>query len=125
MYKKCFAQRLKGNQFLIHLWEDEGYSKVEWTNQAYIECPEDQSTHIGLNGEALKKISNWKSDNTKLHFHDMTPYQKFLVERYGTNDEPSKTHRELFFDIETEMGDALTEDYIKSAPKKVTSMCLV
>ena len=40
MYKKCFAQRLKGNQFLIHLWEDEGYSKVEWTNQAYIECDE-------------------------------------------------------------------------------------
>jgi DNA polymerase elongation subunit (family B) len=122
MYKKCFAQRLKGNQFLIHLWEDEGYSKVEWTNQAYIECDESQSTHTGLNGEALKKISNWKSDNTKLHFHDMTPYQKFLVEKYGINDEPSQTHRELFFDIETEMGDALTEDYIKSAPKKVTSI---
>ena len=122
MYKKCFAQRLKGNQFLIHLWEDEGYSKVEWTNQAYIECDESQSTHMGLNGESLKKISNWKSDNTKLHFHDMTPYQKFLVEKYGINDEPSQTHRELFFDIETEMGDALTEDYIKSAPKKVTSI---
>ena len=122
MYKKCFAQRLKGNQFLIHLWEDEGYSKVEWTNQAYIECSEDQATHVGLNGEALKKISNWKPDNPKLHFHDMTPYQKFLVEKYGTNDEPSQTHRELFFDIETEMGDALTEDYIKSAPKKVTSI---
>ncbi len=122
MYKKCFAQRLKGNQFLIHLWEDEGYSKVEWTNQAYIECDESQSTYTGLNGEALKKISNWKSDNTKLHFHDMTPYQKFLVEKYGINDEPSQTHRELFFDIETEMGDALTEDYIKSAPKKVTSI---
>ena len=35
---------------------------------------------------------------------------------------PLTTHRELFFDIETEMGDALTEDYIKSAPKKVTSI---
>ena len=122
MYKKCFAQRKKGNQFLIHLWEDTGYSKVEWTNQAYIECDESQSTHTGLNGESLKKVANWKSDNSKLHFHDMTPYQKFLVEKYGINDEPSQTHRELFFDIETEMGDALTEDYIKSAPKKVTSI---
>ena len=122
MYKKCFAQRKKGNQFLIHLWEDTGYSKVEWTNQAYIECDEFQSTHTGLNGESLKKVANWKSDNSKLHFHDMTPYQKFLVEKYGINDEPSQTHRELFFDIETEMGDALTEDYIKSAPKKVTSI---
>ena len=122
MYKKCFAQRIKGNEFLVHLWEDEGYSKIEWTNQAYIECDDSQSTHTGLNGESLKKISNWKSDNTKLHFHDMTPYQKFLVEKYGTNDEPSTTQKELFFDIETEMGDALTEDYIKSAPKKVTSI---
>ena len=122
MYKKCFAQRKKGNQFLIHLWEDEGYSKIEWTNQAYIECDESQSTHTGLNGESLKKVSNWKSDNYNLHFHDMTPYQKFLVEKYGINDEPSQTQRELFFDIETEMGDALTEDYIKSAPKKVTSI---
>ena len=122
MYKKCFAQRVKGNNFLIHLWDDEGYKKIEWTNQAYIECDESQSTHTGLNGEPLKKIANWKSDNSKLHFHDMTPYQKFLVEKYGINDEPSTTQKELFFDIETEMGDALTEDYIKSAPKKVTSI---
>ena len=122
MYKKCFAQRIKGNNFIIHLWEDTGYSKIEWTNQAYIECDDNQASHEGLNGESLKKISNWKSDNSKLHFHDMTPYQKFLVEKYGINDEPSTTQKEFFFDIETEMGDALTEDYIKSAPKKVTSI---
>ncbi len=121
-YKKAFAQRLQGNNFLIHLWEDQGYSRVEWTNKAFIECDEYDSTHTGLNGEPLKRISNWKSDNPKLHFHDMTPYQKFLVEKYGINDEPSVTHRELFFDIETEMGDALTEEYIQSAPKKVTSI---
>ena len=122
MYKKCFAQRIKGNNFIIHLWEDTGYSKIEWTNQAYIECDDSQASHEGLNGESLKKISNWKSDNSRLHFHDMTPYQKFLVEKYGINDEPSTTQKEFFFDIETEMGDALTEDYIKSAPKKVTSI---
>ena len=122
MYKKCYAQRLKENTYLIHLWEDSGYSKIEWTNQAYSECDESEATHTGLNGEPLKKVRNWKPDNPKLHFHDMTPYQKFLIEKYGINDEPSKTHRELFFDIETEMGDALTEDYIKSAPKKVTSI---
>ena len=30
--------------------------------------------------------------------------------------------KSYFFDIETEMGDALTVDYIQSAPKKVTSI---
>ena len=122
MYKKCFAQRIGNNKHLIHLWEDTGYSKVEWTNKSYIECDEADATHTGLNGEPLRKISNWKSDNPKLHFHDIPAYQKFLIEKYGINDEPSVTHREMFFDIEIEMGEALTEEYIKSAPKKVTSI---
>ena len=122
MYKKCFARRLKGNTFLIHLWEDSGYNKIEWVNKAYVECHEADSTHTGLNGEPLKKTSDWNKDNPKVHFGDMPPYQKFLVEKYGINDTPSITHKELFFDIETEMGDALTEEYIKSAPKKVTSI---
>ena len=122
MYKKAFARKIRDNTFLIHLWEDKGYSKIEWINKAYVECPEADSTHVGLNGESLRKVSRWDSSNSKLHFHDMPAYQKFLVEKYGTNDEPSTTHREVFFDIETEMGDALTEDYIKSAPKKVTSI---
>ena len=122
MYKKAFAQRRGGNNYLIHLWEDEGYQKVEWVNQAYVECGEADATHLGLGGEPLKKVRKWDKENNKLHFHDMTPYQKFLVERYGIDDEPSTTHREIFFDIETEWGDALTEEYIKSAPKKVTSI---
>ena len=122
MYKKCFAQRIGNNKHLIHLWEDTGYSKVEWTNKSYTECDEADATHTGLNGEPLRKVSNWKSDNPKLHFHDMPAYQKFLVEKYGINDEPSVTQREMFFDIEIEMGEALTEEYIKSAPKKVTSI---
>lgn len=122
MYKKCFARRLKGNNFLIHLWTDNGYEKIEWENRAYTECSDEEATHTGLNGEALKKTSYWKPDDNKIHFGDMTPYQKFLVEKYGVDDTPSKTHREVFFDIETEMGDALTEEYIKSAPKKVTSI---
>ena len=123
MYKKCFAQRKGGNTHLVHLWTDEeGYQKIEWKNQAYIECEDSQASHMGLNGESLRKIAGWKPENTKLHFHDMPAHQKFLVEKYGVNDEPSTTHREIFFDIETEWGDALTEEYIKSAPKKVTSI---
>jgi len=122
MYKKVFSRRLRGNNHLIHLWTDEGYEKIEWTNQAYIECDDSKSTHTGLNGESLHKTPNWTPDNNKVHFHDMPIHQKFLVDKYGINDEPSKTHREVFFDIEIEMGEALTEEYIKSAPKKVTSI---
>jgi DNA polymerase elongation subunit (family B) len=122
MYKKCFAQRTKNNDFKIHLWEDSGYQQLHWTNQAYVECDSNVATHTGLNGEPLRKTRKWFKDTPKLHFHDMPPYQKFLIEKYGTNDEPSITHKELFFDIEIEMGEALTPEYIQSAPKKVTSI---
>ena len=122
MFKKAFARRIGGNKHLIHLWTDTGYEKVEWTNFAYKECSEADADYIGLNGEPLRKTSKWGPDDSGLHFHDMKAYQKFLIEKYGTNDEPSTTHRELFFDIETEMGDALTPEYIQNAPKKVTSI---
>ena len=122
MFKKAFSRRIGGNKHLIHLWTDEGYQKVEWTNFAYKECSEADADYIGLNGEPLRKTSKWGPDDSGLHFHDMKAYQKFLIEKYGTNDEPSTTHRELFFDIETEMGDALTPEYIQNAPKKVTSI---
>ncbi len=124
MYKKAFAKAVKDEQntYDIHLWTDEGYEVERWVNKAYIECSPEESTHKGLNGEDLKKTTKWKRDDMNLHFADITPYQKFLIEKYGTNDDPSTTHKELFFDIEIEMGEALTEEYIKSAPKKVTSI---
>ena len=121
-YKKCYAKRLGKNKHLIHLWDDEGHKKIEWDNYAYIECPPEEAKYRGLNGEYLKKTLKWERDTPGLHFHDITPYQKFLIEEYGVNDEPSKTHKELFFDIEIEIGGALTESYIESAPMPVTSI---
>jgi DNA polymerase elongation subunit (family B) len=123
MFKKCFARKSGWNTFDIDLWTDEGYEKIEdWKNYAYKECDESKATHIGLKGEPLIKTLDWKNETEGMHFHDMPPYQKFLVEKYGTNDETSNAHKILYFDIETEMGDALTPEYIRSAPKKITSI---
>ena len=136
MYKKCYAgnklKHLGPNWIEMHLWDDEdGYNVVPYHNIAYQECSEEEYTYKGLNGEYLKPVEKWffsrnpdyKAKNTPgLHFHDMKPHQKFLVERYGTNDVPSKGHREMFFDIEIEIGGALTEEYIESAPMPVTSI---
>ena len=96
MYKKAFARKLKDNKYLIHLWEDEGYSKIEWTNQSYVECYEADATHTGLNGEPLKKITNYSPSTPKLHFHDMPPYQKFLVESMGLMMNPLQLIEKYF-----------------------------
>ena len=124
-YKKIFSHYLKDkpNTYLIHLWTDDGnYQKIEWKNIAYVECEPNEATHYGLKGEPLKKVKDWDRENPNLHFHDMVAHQKFLIEQYGTNDEPSTNHREVFFDIEIEMGGALTPEYIQQAPKPVTSI---
>ena len=123
-YKSCFVQPLKENNYRVHLWDDGGYQVMSWNYAAYEECSDhDANKNIrGLRQESLRKVTSWKKDNNKLHFHDMRPYQRFLVDKYGTNDEPSVTHQEVFFDIEIEMGGALTEDYIRKAPKPVTSI---
>lgn len=123
-YKSCFVQPLKDKNYKVHLWDDGGYQTFTWQYSAYLECDShDADKNIrGLKQESLRKINGWDKDNPKLHFHDMRPYQRFLIDMYGTNDEPSTTHQEVFFDIECEMGGALTEDYIRSAPKPITSI---
>jgi len=122
MYKKCYAEYAGKNRYKIHLWEEDNYNIIPWSNPAYVECSENEAQYQGLKGEWLKKTYKWDKDTPGLHFHDMPAYQKFLIEKYGTNDEVSKGHREVFFDIEIEMGGALTEEYIKEAPKPVTSI---
>ena len=122
MYKKCYATRLGNNKYKIHLWDEGGYDEIEWYNTAYQECSKDQEEFKGLGGESLKKVSKWDKNSSNLHFHDMKPHQKYLVERYGIDDKPSTGHRELFFDIECEIGGALTEEYIERAPMPITSI---
>jgi DNA polymerase elongation subunit (family B) len=122
MYKKCYETRLGNNKFKIHLWDEGGYDEIEWHNCAYQECPKEEATHTGLSGEPLRKIYKWDKNTPNLHFHDIKPYQKFLIEKYGINDEPSTGHRELFFDIECEIGGALTEEYIERAPMPITTI---
>ncbi|MDC0540039.1 hypothetical protein OAO15_00855 [bacterium] len=133
MYKKCYqGKKLGHNVWEMHLWEeDKGHQVIPYENIAYQECKEGEHTNIGLNGEYLKHTNNWyfsknpnySDKNTPgLHFHDMKLHQKFLVERYGINDVPSTGHREVFFDIECEIGGALTEEYIESAPMPITSI---
>jgi len=132
-YKKCYVgKKLGTNYHEIHLWETEGdHQIIHYNNIAYQECDKDKHSVKGLNGEYLKPINDWyfsknpdlsHKNTSKLHFHDMPIEQKFLVETYGVNDEPSTGHREVFFDIECEIGGALTEEYIESAPMPITSI---
>jgi len=121
-YKNIVTTPLGKNYHHIILNTDDGIEEYKFQNYAYEVCNKNESTHFGLKGEPLKKILNWERNNPFIHYHDMPIHQKFLIDKYGTNDEPSITHTEIFFDIEIEMGGALTPEYIRKAPKPVTSI---
>lgn len=141
MYKKCVRgnivkeDELTGkklyNTSVMWLWEDDDSEPTphQWSYKAFVE--DENGENVGLNGEKLKPITNWvysknpdySHNNTpNLHFQDMSHEQRFLIEMYGTNDEPSKGHRELYYDIECEIGGALTEEYIERAPMPITTI---
>ena len=126
MYKNCYVVRGEEyNHYNVHLWTDEGYTVEEFQNYGYQECNQHSATHKGLKNEPLRKIFNWGREDQGLHYTDHTRgniHTKFLIDKYGVNDNPSVTHREVFFDIEIEIGGALTEEYIKNAPKPITSI---
>jgi DNA polymerase elongation subunit (family B) len=126
MYKNVFVQRGdEWNHYRVHLWTDEGYFEEEFQNYGYVECKPSEATHTGLKGENLKLTYQWGKETPGMHWSDHTRgniHTKFLIDKYGDNDNPSVTHREVFFDIEIEIGGALTPDYIKSAPMPVTSI---
>jgi DNA polymerase elongation subunit (family B) len=126
MYKNCFVQRgEEWNHYVIHLWTDEGYKQCDFRNYGYIECSPLQATHKGLKGEPLRKVYEWDRESPYIHYSDHTMgniHTKFLIDEYQNNDSPSVTHKEIFFDIEIEIGGALTPEYIKQAPKPVTSI---
>ena len=120
-YIKCYTEPIGKNKYKVHLWDQGGYDQLEWWCPAYIEDPNGEFK--GINGETLSKTYRYdKRKDPNLHFHDMIPYQKFLIERYGTDDTPSTGHKEVFFDIECEIGGALTVDYIEEAPMPITSI---
>jgi DNA polymerase elongation subunit (family B) len=128
MYKNCYVQRgEEWNHYRIHLWTDEGYSIEDYQNYGYLECADSAATHTGLKGENLKRVFSWERNDPRMHYSDHTRgniHTKFLIDKYGDDDTPSVTHREVFFDIEIEIGGALTPEYIKKAPKPVTSIAL-
>ena len=107
MYIKCYAEPVDKYQrnYKIHLWDDEeGYILDKYKRTAYIECDEQEAECEGLNGEFLKETPKFKNADDGLHFHDMPPHQRYLINKYGTDDSISSQQKIVYFDIECEMG---------------------
>ena len=82
-------------------------------------------TYRSIYGDKLKKVTYWTEEDFKTGrvFESDVPLEtRILLDRYEDSDEPSKEHRELFFDIEVEVTDGFPEP--SKAQNKVTSIAM-
>ena len=78
-----------------------------------------------LEGKRVSPVKEFDKNRPDLFFEiDIPINTNALVDIYKDKDEPPKFHNTLFLDIECEIGGALTTEYIKRAPMKITSVAL-
>jgi DNA polymerase elongation subunit (family B) len=85
---------------IMHVWDDElGHQKFPFQPYGYLPNPTGQ--YQSLDGTKLDKVLGNHRDNPKSYESDLNEEVRTLIDLYYESDEPSKGHRDFFFDIET------------------------
>ena len=118
MYQSAYYDR---TSYTYHLRDDErGWIDFKYTPELYkIDPTGELETLDGKRAIAVQKY-DWK-DNS-LYEKDVDKLTRVLIDLYKDSDDSPKWHNIVYFDIECEIGGALTSEYIKTAPMKMTSV---
>jgi DNA polymerase elongation subunit (family B) len=118
MYQSAYYDR---TSYTYHLRDDErGWIDFKYTPELYkIDPTGELETLDGKRAIAVQKY-DWK-DNS-LYEKDVDKLTRVLIDLYKDSDDSPKWHDIVYFDIECEIGGALTSEYIKTAPMKMTSV---
>jgi DNA polymerase elongation subunit (family B) len=85
---------------IMHIWDDElGHNKFPFQPYGYL--PDANGQYQSLDGTRLSKVPGNHRDNPKSFESDLNEEVRTLIDLYYESDEPSKGHRDFFFDIET------------------------
>jgi len=106
MYQNFYFDKF--NQ-LCHLWSDEqGKEYQVFPYEPYAYQIDPKGEYKTLTGLKVKKVHSWSKEAEKqgmIFEHDVPVPTRVLIDRYFSSDEPSHSHRILFFDIEIEKGE--------------------
>ena len=107
-----------------HLRDDkQGWMSFEYYPTYYKLDPDGK--YETLDGKRVSPTQKCdKNDPLTYYEIDIPMETRVLVDAYKDLDEAPQYHNTVFIDIECEIGGALTTDYIKSAPMKITSIAL-
>ena len=124
MYQNIYIEKPKQGKPVVHIWDDtKGYEKFQFTPYAYLKSQ--SGTYRSLYDDKLKKVQYWTGEDLqagKVFESDVPLETRVLIDKYGDSNEPSKGHREMFFDIEVEVKDGFPDP--SKAENKITAIAL-
>ena len=110
MYQNIYVDKFNQR---VHIWDDqEGHIQLPLRQFSYGYTKDPRGLKKAIDGKSVRKIKLNKQiredarDPSKQHLFyetDVPIETRVLIDRYGDSDEPSTGHRELNFDIETEI----------------------
>jgi DNA polymerase elongation subunit (family B) len=75
-----------------------------------------------LDGQRATPIKKYDRSDLTLYEKDVDKRTRLLIDNYYESDDTAEWQNIVYFDIECEIGGALTPEYIKTAPMKMTSI---
>jgi len=109
--------------YKFHLRDDKkGWSEFTYTIPRY--QIDSNGTVPTLDGKLAKTVTKYEWNDNHLYESDIDRLTAVLIDKYKDSDDTPEWQNIIYFDIECEIGGALTAEYIKSAPMKITSISL-
>jgi len=92
---------------IVHIWDDKlGHLQNPLRKYRYAYYKDPRGQRQAIDGKTVRVIKKWSEEDErsgKLYEYDVPMETRALIHEYGDSDLPSTNHRELFFDIETEI----------------------
>jgi DNA polymerase elongation subunit (family B) len=109
--------------YKFHLRDDKtGWSEFSYTIPRY--QIDDNGSFQTLDGKRAKAVTKYEWNDNHLYESDIDRLTAVLIDKYKDSDDTPEWQNVVYFDIECEIGGALTTEYIKTAPMKITSIAL-
>ena len=109
--------------YKFHLRDDKkGWSEFQYTIPRY--QIDSNGTVPTLDGKLAKAVTKYEWNDNHLYESDIDRLTAVLIDKYKDSDDTPEWQNIIYFDIECEIGGALTAEYIKTAPMKITSISL-
>jgi len=121
MYQSIFYEGKPNYKF--HLRDDKkGWTEFSYTIPRFAIDPNGE--YPTLDGKRAKAVTKYEWNDNHLYESDIDRLTAVLIDKYKDSDDAPEWQNIVYFDIECEIGGALTTEYIKTAPMKITSISL-